>query len=93
MMYCPVALFRVYYFNFNLELNHKPREAFSMDKIVDTCVHKAMGIGNRVTRFLDFFHRPVFLGVETQCFGNWICFRPQVRGGEDTYSVGPLRKS
>jgi hypothetical protein len=24
-------------------------------------------------------------------FGNWICFRPQVR--EDTYSVGSLRKS
>jgi hypothetical protein len=24
-------------------------------------------------------------------FGNWICFRPQVR--EDTYSVGFLRKS
>jgi hypothetical protein len=28
---------------------------------------------------------------KTQRFGNWICFRPQVR--EDTYSVGPLRKS
>jgi hypothetical protein len=27
-----------------------------------------------------------------QRFGNWICFRPQVRG-EDTYSVGSLRKS
>jgi hypothetical protein len=26
-------------------------------------------------------------------FGNWICFRPQVKGGEDTYSVGPLRMS
>jgi hypothetical protein len=21
------------------------------------------------------------------------CFRPQVKGGEDTYSAGPLRKS
>jgi hypothetical protein len=29
----------------------------------------------------------------TRRFGNWICFRPQVKGGEDTYSVGPLRKS
>jgi hypothetical protein len=28
---------------------------------------------------------------KTQRFGNWICFRPQVR--EDTYSVGSLRKS
>jgi hypothetical protein len=35
----------------------------------------------------------VFLRVETRRFGNWICFRPQVKGGEDTYSVGTLRKS
>jgi hypothetical protein len=35
---------RVNYFKFNLDLNHKPREPFSMDKIVDTCVHKAKGI-------------------------------------------------
>jgi hypothetical protein len=26
------------------------------------------------------FGRPVFLGVETRRFGNWICFRPQVKG-------------
>jgi hypothetical protein len=26
-------------------------------------------------------------------FGNWICFRLQVKEGEDIYSVGPLRKS
>jgi hypothetical protein len=29
---------------------------------------------------------------ETWRFGNWICFRPQVRG-KKTYSVGSLRKS
>jgi hypothetical protein len=29
--------------------------------------------------------------LKTQRFGNWICFRPQVR--EDTYSVRSLRKS
>jgi hypothetical protein len=28
---------------------------------------------------------------QTRRFGNWICFRPQVR--VDTYSVGSLRKS
>jgi hypothetical protein len=27
--------------------------------------------------FLDFFHRPVF--QKTRHFGNWICFRPQVK--------------
>jgi hypothetical protein len=32
------------------------------------------------------------LGVETR-FGNWICFRPQVKAGEGTYSIGALRKS
>jgi hypothetical protein len=43
---------------------------------------------------MDFIHRLVFEG--TRRFGNWICFRPQVKGGageEDTYSVWPLRKS
>jgi hypothetical protein len=44
MMYCPAVLLTVNYFKFNLDLNHKPREAFLMDKIVDTCDHKAMGI-------------------------------------------------
>jgi hypothetical protein len=33
-------------------------------------------IARRLTWALDFFHRPVFLGVETQSFGNWICFHP-----------------
>jgi hypothetical protein len=47
-----------------------------------------------ISGFLDFIHRPVFEG--TRRFGNWICFRPQVKGGvgeEDTYSIGPLRKN
>jgi hypothetical protein len=30
---------------------------------------------------------------KTRRFGNYICFRPQVKGEEDTYSVGPLRRS
>jgi hypothetical protein len=29
---------------------------------------------------------------KTKRFGNWICYRPQVRGG-DTYLEGPLRKN
>jgi hypothetical protein len=45
----------------------------------------------RDTGFSDFVHRPDSKLVKTQRFGNWICFRPQVR--EDTYSVGSLRKS
>jgi hypothetical protein len=36
---------------------------------------------------------PVFLGVGTRRFGNWIFFHPQVKGEEeDTYSVWPLRE-
>jgi hypothetical protein len=32
---------------------------------------------------LDFCHRPViFENRETQRFGNWICFRPQVSVGD-----------
>jgi hypothetical protein len=38
---------------------------------------------NRIHRiFLDFFHRPVF--QKTRRFGNWICFRPQVKVVEKT---------
>jgi hypothetical protein len=45
---------------------------------------------------LDFIHHPDFNSYkkkeeQTRRFGNWICFRPQVRG--DTYSVGSLSKS
>jgi hypothetical protein len=39
----------------------------------------------RISGFLDFFQRPMFWGVETRRFGNWICFLPQGKGGEDTY--------
>jgi hypothetical protein len=35
-----------------------------------------------ISGFLDFIHRPVFEG--TRRFGNWICFRPQVKGGKKT---------
>jgi hypothetical protein len=41
---------------------------------------------DRITGFLDFFHHK-----QKTRFGNWICFRPQVRG-EDIYSVGPFWK-
>jgi hypothetical protein len=33
-----------------------------------------------------------FRNYKTQRFGNWTCFRPQVRG-EGTYSVGLLERS
>jgi hypothetical protein len=33
--------------------------------------------------------------LQSQRFGSWLCFRPQVWGGGEkkTYSVGPLRQS
>jgi hypothetical protein len=37
-------------------------------------------ITHRITGVLDVFHRPVFFGVEARRFGNWISFRPQVKG-------------
>jgi hypothetical protein len=43
--------------------------------------------------FLDFSIVWYPRDYKTRRFGNWICFSPQVRGGEDTYSVGPLRKN
>jgi hypothetical protein len=51
-------------------------------------------IAYKITGVLDSFHRPVFLGIEARRFGNWVSFCPQAKGGgEDTYSVGRLRKS
>jgi hypothetical protein len=42
--------------------------------------------------FLDFFHCPV--SQKTQRFGNWICFRPQVKVGEKTPTQsGPLERA
>jgi hypothetical protein len=43
----------------------------------------------RIPGFLDFVHSPVFLKVETQCFENCICFRPQVREGRHLLSWVP----
>jgi hypothetical protein len=47
----------------------------------------------RITGVLDFSHRPVFLGVETRRFGNWICFHPQVKGEKIPTHLGPLERA
>jgi hypothetical protein len=50
----------------------------------------------RITELLDLLHRPVLLGIETRRLGNWICFRPQVKGGggEKTPTrLGPLERA
>jgi hypothetical protein len=57
---------------------------------------KNLYISHRIAGVLDFIHRPDFNSKkkkeeQTRRFGNWICFRPHVRG--DTYSVGSVRKS
>jgi hypothetical protein len=54
------------------------------------------GAAHRIAGVLDFIHHPDFNSYkkkeeQTRRFGNWIYFRPQVRG--DTYPVGSLRKS
>jgi hypothetical protein len=43
-----------------------------------------------VTGFLEFIRRLVF--ERTQNFGQWICFRPQVREGETPTLLGPLER-
>jgi hypothetical protein len=55
------------------------RRLFLQDRRVRH-VNRVGKVVHRITVFLDFSHRPVFLGVETRRFGNWICFRPQVNG-------------
>jgi hypothetical protein len=45
-----------------------------------------------ISGFLDVIHHPVF--EETRRFGNWICFRPQVKGGKKTPTqLGPLERA
>jgi hypothetical protein len=36
---------------------------------------------DRIIGVLDFVHHAEFVVIENTTFGNWICFRPQVRGG------------
>jgi hypothetical protein len=62
------------------------------NKIGEVWRKKKKSIFHRVAGFLDFSFRPEFTRVETRRFGNYICSRLKVKGGKDTYSVGPLRK-
>jgi hypothetical protein len=49
-------------------------------------------ITQRISGFLDFIHRPVFEG--TWRFGNWICFRLQVKRGKKTPTqLGPFERA
>jgi hypothetical protein len=51
-------------------------------------------IAHRGTGFLDFFHHPVFLGIETRCFGNWMFPSSGEGGGAKTPTqLGPLESS
>jgi hypothetical protein len=68
-------------------LQHKPKKL-----VTNTC--NAGRNGNKTQRYWVFELCPssgfsLNNNEKTQRFGNWICFRPQVR--EDTYSVGSLR--
>jgi hypothetical protein len=59
----------------------------SRDRCIGTIMHTEI-LGFRTLSIVWIF---LTTNEKTQRFGNWICFRPQVR--EDTYSVGSLRKS
>jgi hypothetical protein len=55
----------------------------------------ATKLGNivRITKFSDSVHRPVFYKTREHNVSETGCFCPQVGRGENTYSVGSLRKS
>jgi hypothetical protein len=50
-------------------------------------------MAHRITGFSDFFYLPVFYRKENTTFRKLDLFPFTGEGGEDTYSVGPLRKS
>jgi hypothetical protein len=62
------------------------------DESVDFTVFWRWYMAHRITGSLDFFHRPVFLGVESRRFGNWLSFRLQVKGGtrDQLFLRGPI---
>jgi hypothetical protein len=56
-------------------------------------VEEKQGFAHIITGFLDLFHRPVFQRTENTTFRKMDLFPSSDEGGEDTYSVGSLRKS
>jgi hypothetical protein len=52
-----------------------------------------MVFNTELVGFWTFSIVQYFRAQKTRRFRNWICFRPQVKGAEDAYSVGSLRKS
>jgi hypothetical protein len=49
---------------------------------------------HRISGGFDFSYRPVFLGIETRRFGNWICFRPRVKETRrNLLSWAPLQRA
>jgi hypothetical protein len=67
-------------------LNYTTKTKLHQEDFRSNCIE------HRIHRiFLDFFSRPVF--KKTRRFGNWICFRPQVKVGEKTPTqLGPLER-
>jgi hypothetical protein len=49
--------------------------------LLASCSNMSSGVLFITTKLLDFVHRPDFYKQKTQRFGNWICFRLQVRKG------------
>jgi hypothetical protein len=43
--------------------------------------------------FVLFPSAGILKNRRTQSFGNWICFRPQVRGQETSTQFGPLERA
>jgi hypothetical protein len=69
-------------YNLSNTLGHQLFFFFFFFQITELLVFKGFQgwcVAHRITGILDFFHPPVFLIVETRCFGNWICLRPQVK--------------
>jgi hypothetical protein len=68
--------------------NLQIHKSLHLEEEADTPDNCELFYSGRITGFSNFANRPDYKQLEekTRRFGNWMCFRPQVRG--DTYSVG-----
>jgi hypothetical protein len=91
-----VLAFNVLYFS-KISLKYADlqtkRSLWNLQHVADSGRFRRWCITHRIAGFLDFPVVRYSREQKTRRFGNWICFRPQMKGGEDTYSGGPLRNS
>jgi hypothetical protein len=75
-----------------LETKHMGKQVKTLFPWVDVKGFWRWCEAHRISGVLDFFHRPVFLGVKSRHFGNF-CSRPQTKREKTPTQLGPLERA